>query len=191
MLTVSPFFHRNSANYLSSPADVPVSATQDRTSTYAGGQASFSANLAKNNLQTGVYTFYQQNHEQFGAIFNDGSGNPPFNDVENPTGSLTAFFVDDKFKPVSWLTLSAGMRPTHFSGARGFSENAISPRFGAATCRRIWSRSLEHTRNGNSRNPCPSPTLVTRTTSRPWVVSGILKRSPANGWAPAGDFGIR
>ena len=132
MLTVSPFYHRNCANYLSSPADVPVAATQDRTSTYAGGQVSFSANLAKNNFQAGVYTFYQQNHEQFGAIFNDGSGSPPFSDVENPNGSLAAFFIDDKFKPVSWLTFSAGMRPTHFAGARGFSENAISPRFGAA-----------------------------------------------------------
>jgi outer membrane cobalamin receptor len=132
MLTVSPFYHRNSANYLSSPADVPVAANQDRTSTYAGGQSSFSANLARNNFQAGIYTFYQQNHEQFGAVFNDGSGSPPFSDVENPTGSLTAFFIDDKFKPVSWLTLSAGMRPTHFAGARGFSENAISPRFGAA-----------------------------------------------------------
>ena len=132
MLTLSPFYHRNSANYLSSPADVPVAATQDRTSTYAGGQASFSANLGRNNFQAGVYSFYQQNHEQFGSIFNDGSGNPPFSDVENPNGSLTAFFVDDKFKPVSWLTLSAGVRPTHFSGARGFSESAISPRFGAA-----------------------------------------------------------
>jgi TonB dependent receptor/Carboxypeptidase regulatory-like domain/TonB-dependent Receptor Plug Domain len=132
MLTVSPFYHRNSANYLSSPADVPVAATQDRTSTYAGGQASFSVNVTKNNFQTGVYTFYQQNHEQFGAIFNDGSGNPPFSDVQNPNGSLTAFFIDDKFKPVSWLTLSAGMRPTHFSGARGFSEGAVSPRVGAA-----------------------------------------------------------
>jgi hypothetical protein len=132
MATVSPFYHRNSANYLSSPADVPVAATQDRTSTYAGGQASFSGNLAKNNFQAGVYTFYQQNHEQFGAIFNDGSGSPPFTDLENPSGSLAAFFLDDKFNPVSWLTLSAGMRPTHFSGARGFSENAISPRFGLA-----------------------------------------------------------
>ncbi len=132
LLTVSPFYHRNSANYSSSPADVPVAATQDRTSTYAGGQLSFSANLAKNNFQAGLYSFYQQNHEQFGAIFNNGSGNPPFSDVENPSGSLSAFFIDDKFKPVSWLTLSAGMRPTHFSGAHGFSENAVSPRFGAA-----------------------------------------------------------
>ena len=66
----------------------------------------------------------------FGAIFNDGSGNPPFTDTEHPSGSLEAFFIDDKFKPFSWLTLSAGMRPTHFSG--GVSESAISPRFGVA-----------------------------------------------------------
>ena len=132
MLTASPFYHYNSANYSSSPADTPVAATQDRGSTYGGGQISFSAHTVRNNLQAGIYSFYQNNHEQFGAIFNDGSGNPPFRDVENPTGGLAAFFIDDKFKPVSWLTLSAGIRPTHFSGAHGFSENAVSPRFGAA-----------------------------------------------------------
>lgn len=132
MLTVSPFYHYNSAKYSSSPGDTPVAATQDRGSTYAGGQASFSADLKRNNLQLGVYSFYQKNREQLGSIFNDGSGNPPFSDVENPNGSLTAFFVDDKFKPFSWLTLDAGMRPTHFSGVQGFSENAVSPRFGTA-----------------------------------------------------------
>src|SRR5581483_8352453 len=122
MLTVSPFYHYNSAKYLSSPADAPVAATQDRSSTYAGGQVSFSANLAKNNFQTGLYSFYQRNSEQFGAIFNDGSGNPPFSDLENPTSSLAAFFVDNKFKPFSCVTLSAGMRPTPSSGVQGFSE---------------------------------------------------------------------
>jgi hypothetical protein len=129
LLTVSPFFHRNSADYASSPNDYPIATTQDRSSTYAGGQVSFAANLAKNNLQVGVYSFYQQDNEAFGALFNNGAGSP-FTDAEHPTGSLQAFFLDDKFKPVSWLTLSAGMRPTYFSG--GVSENAISPRFGIA-----------------------------------------------------------
>jgi outer membrane receptor protein involved in Fe transport len=91
---------------------------------------SFGANLAKNNLQAGMYSFYQEDNELFGAIFNDGSGNPSFTDVEHPSGSLEAFFLDDKFKPAPWLTLTAGMRPTHFSG--GVSETAISPRFGIA-----------------------------------------------------------
>ena len=129
MLTVSPFFHRNSADYASSPNDFPIATTQDRTSTYTGGQISFAANTAKNNLQAGLYGFYQQDDELFGAIFNNGGG-APFAVAEHPTGSLAAFFIDDKFKPVPWLTLSAGLRPTHFSG--GVSENAISPRFGIA-----------------------------------------------------------
>jgi TonB dependent receptor/Carboxypeptidase regulatory-like domain/TonB-dependent Receptor Plug Domain len=129
LLTVSPFFHRNTADYSSSPDDFPIATTQNRTSTYAGGQISLSATFAKNDLQVGTYNFYQRDDELFGAIFNNGAGSP-FTDVEQPSGSLEAFFIDDKFKPVPWLTLSAGMRPTHFSG--GVSESAISPRFGAA-----------------------------------------------------------
>ncbi len=129
LLTVSPFFHYNRADYASSPQDFPVATTQNRGSTYAGGQVSFAANAAKNNLQVGLYSFYQQGNELFGAVFNDGSG-APFTDVEHPSGNLEAFFIDDKFKPFSWLTLTAGMRPTRFSGS--FSESAISPRFGAS-----------------------------------------------------------
>jgi len=132
LLTVSPFYHYNAANYTSSWADIPVAANQDRSSQYAGGQASFNASFAKNNFQAGVYSFYQSNHETFGAAFHDGSGNPPFSDTEYPTGSLAAFFFEDSFKPFSGLTLTAGVRPTHFSGSKGFAENAISPRFGAS-----------------------------------------------------------
>jgi hypothetical protein len=129
LLTVSPFYHYNAADYGSSPEDFPIATTQNRSSTYAGGQVSFSANTARNNLQAGLYSFYQRDNETFGAVFNNGQGKP-FSVPEHPSGSLAAFFIDDKFKPVSWLTLSAGMRPTHFSGQG--SETAISPRFGIA-----------------------------------------------------------
>jgi hypothetical protein len=130
LLTVSPFYHRNSANYDSSPADVDLATTDHHTSTYAGGQVSFSANVAKNNLQAGFYGFHQNDSQFFGIIFNDGSNSAPLAERDTASGGLEAFFIDDKFKPVSWLTLTAGMRPTHFSG--GMTENAISPRFGAA-----------------------------------------------------------
>src|SRR5579864_3145416 len=53
LLTVSPFFHYNAADYSSSPNDFPIATAQDRSSTYGGGQVSFSANIAKNNLQVG------------------------------------------------------------------------------------------------------------------------------------------
>jgi hypothetical protein len=130
LLTVSPFYHYNNSNYDSSLNDMPIASTDHRGSTYAGGQVSFNANLPKNNIQLGLYSFYQKDNEVFGAIFNDGSGRPAFTDPEHPSGGLVAYFLDDKFKPLSWLTLSAGMRPTHFSD--GVTENAISPRFGAA-----------------------------------------------------------
>ena len=132
LLTVSPLYHYNGANFTSSPADTPVAASQDRISNYAGGQASFSANVTRNNFQIGMYSFYQSNQEAFGAIFNDGSGQPAFSDTERPTGGQATFFVEDSFKPARGLTVTAGMRPTHFSGNNGFSESAISPRFGVA-----------------------------------------------------------
>lgn len=129
LLTVSPFYHYNRADFDSAPTD-PIAAIQHLSSTYGGGQASFSINQNKNDFQAGVYSFYEQNNELLGAVFNDGSGSPPFTQSEHPSGSLTAFFLDDKFKPLSWLTLSAGLRPTYFSG--GVTENSISPRFGVA-----------------------------------------------------------
>src|SRR3979411_510470 len=77
LATVSPFYHRNDANYDSSPTDDPIATTDHHTSTYAGGQVSFSANLAKNNLQVGFYGFHQHDDQLFAAVFNDGS-NPSF-----------------------------------------------------------------------------------------------------------------
>ena len=139
MTTVSPFYHYNSGDYESKPTDFPVASAEDRSSTYLGGQASVQANYKKNDLQVGFLGFYQRDNQIFGAIFNDGSGNPPFTDTERPTANLEAFYIDDKFNPFSWLTLSAGIRPTHFSEgnfastslASPISETAIQPRFGA------------------------------------------------------------
>jgi hypothetical protein len=130
MTTVSPLFHYNRGDYNSLPTDTPIATTQDRNSTYAGGQASVAASFAKNNLQAGIFTFYQHDNQTFGAIFNDGSGNSPITDTEHPSGDQETFFIDDRFTPVPWLTLIAGMRPTRFSS--GFTETSISPRFGVA-----------------------------------------------------------
>ncbi|MBV8476940.1 MAG: TonB-dependent receptor, partial [Acidobacteria bacterium] len=112
LLTVSPFYHYNRANYESSPSDFPTASMQDRGSTYGGGQVSFSANTAKNDLQLGLYSFYQHDNELFGVKFNDASGQP-FTANERRSGSLAAFFIDDKLRVTPWLALIAGTRPTH------------------------------------------------------------------------------
>ena len=63
LLTLSPFYHYNRANYDSNPSDVPVATTAHHSSSYAGGQVSFSATMPRNNLQVGVYTFYQRDNQ--------------------------------------------------------------------------------------------------------------------------------
>ena len=131
MLTVSPFYHFNRADYESSPSDLPSSATEKRSSKYEGGQAVISWVKDRNNLRAGIYGFAQQDDQLFGLIFNDNSApnlNPP--DVETPVGSLVAVYAEDQLKATSWLTLNAGLRRTHFSG--GVVENATSPRVGAS-----------------------------------------------------------
>jgi hypothetical protein len=147
LTTVSPFYHFNSGDYASNPNDTPIASSEDRSSNYVGGQGTFSANYKKNDLQLGFVSFYQNDNQRFGAIFNpiDQPQCEPtgvctnFTDSEHPTATIETFYIDEKFKPFSWLTLSAGMRPTWFSEGNfsptalqpPISESAISPRFGA------------------------------------------------------------
>jgi hypothetical protein len=136
LLTISPFYHYNRANYESSSNDYnyipgpgappfPDATTERRGSTYAGGQIGVDANLARNHLQAGMYSFYQSDEEFFAASFSS-----PFSDAEHPTGRLVAVFLDDRLRLTPWLMISAGIRPTWFSG--GVNESAISPRLGVA-----------------------------------------------------------
>jgi hypothetical protein len=152
MTTISPFYHYNSGDYGSEATDNPVASTENRSSAYVGGQSTLAANYKKNDLQVGVVSFYQSDSQFFGAIFNPLSYNPipaPIADSESPTANLETFYIDDKFKPFSWLALSAGMRPTRFSEgnfaagstAKPVDESAIQPRFGiTATIPRLrWT----------------------------------------------------
>jgi outer membrane cobalamin receptor len=134
LLTVSPFFHRNSANYESSAQNFPSSATQDRASNYEGGQATLSWIAKRNNLRVGLYGFAQEDHQTFGLVCHDPSQNQcqgsTLSETDNPSGGQMAVYAEDQLKATSWLALNAGVRQTHFSG--GVVENATSPRFGAS-----------------------------------------------------------
>jgi len=137
VLTVSPFYHYNSANYQSVPQDFPTSATENRASKYAGGQAALSWVEKRNNLRVGLYGFAQEDHQTFGLVCHDtlqtqcqGSPNGPLSETDNPWGSQLAVYAEDQLKLASWLSLDGGVRQTHFSG--GVVENATSPRVGAS-----------------------------------------------------------
>ena len=129
LLTVSPFVHYNRANYDGDPNDQPVSTTQHRDSTYAGAQAEFSAVTSRHNARIGLYGFGQHDGEDIRLLANDGSGASVAGDKVS-TGYLQAGFLEDQLKVQPWLTLTGGLRLTHFSGA--VSENAANPRVGAS-----------------------------------------------------------
>jgi hypothetical protein len=128
LLTVSPFFHSNSANYGSNPNDLPTSTTNNRASSYLGGQATLSGTVARNTMSGGLYGFWQHDDQLFAIQFNDLSAPDLPPDREIAAGSLAEFWLEDKFKATSWLTFSGGVRQSHFSGS--VSENATSPRAG-------------------------------------------------------------
>ncbi len=128
LLTVSPFYHWNVANYLGGPND-PLSTQDKLAAQYAGGQISFSATTSRHNARTGLYAFGQHDSRTFALTAND-EGGLSLRQRESPSGGLEAVFVEDQMKAASWLTLTAGVRLTHFAGA--ISENAFSPRTGAS-----------------------------------------------------------
>lgn len=131
-LTVSPFYHYNYVGYESSPHDLPSSATERLSSYYEGGQANITWAQRRNNLRAGVFGYAEQTNQLFGSICNAPGEcqnvNPPA--TVSPNGGLAALYLQDQFRPTSWLSLEAGFRQTHFSG--GVLENASDPRVGAS-----------------------------------------------------------
>ena len=129
LFTVSPFAHFNRADYDGDPNDTPLSTVQHLDSTYAGAQIALSAVNRNHNVRAGLYGFGQHDNEFIHLTANDGSG-AEVEQRQISTGHLEAAFLEDQYKLSPWLTLTAGVRLTHFSGA--VSENAANPRAGVA-----------------------------------------------------------
>ncbi len=129
LLTISPFYHYNGADYHGGPNDFPVISTVTQTAQYGGAQVALNANLKRNDIQAGVYGFAQHQYNYFFNDFTDGTPNVSPSSI-GVNGGVAAFFIDDKFKVTPWLTLIAGLRETAFSGST--SEHATDPRLGAA-----------------------------------------------------------
>src|SRR5579863_5029326 len=131
LLTVSPFYHYNGADYRGGPNDFPVISTVTQTAQYAGAQVALNTNVRRNDIQAGVYGFFQHQYNYFLNHYTvpDSPANVPPSSTD-VNGGLAAFFINDKFKVTPWLTLIAGLRETAFSAT--ISEHATDPRLGAA-----------------------------------------------------------
>jgi TonB dependent receptor/Carboxypeptidase regulatory-like domain/TonB-dependent Receptor Plug Domain len=129
LLQLSPFYHYNSAKYDPSPQDLPTATNSDQTGNYAGIQTSLSTVIAKNSLSGGIYGYGQHERDMFGVVFNDGS-NPNFTQPQKIIAGVEEVFVEDSYKPATWLTLIGGLRQSHLEA--GVVENAVYPRVGAS-----------------------------------------------------------
>ncbi len=127
LLTVSPFYHFNRANYIGGAGDNPVSPNDDHASHYGGAQAAVSAVAGKHNARAGIYGFAESDDARLRLRY---AGGASLAHQTTPAGHLEAMFLEDQYKPLPWLTLTGGVRLTHFSGV--VNENAASPRSGVA-----------------------------------------------------------
>ncbi len=138
VLTLSPFFHHNDADYQPNSNDTPVATTSNRSSNYGGLQASAGTTLARNNIQAGLYSYGQHDGNLFGNIFNDcdtytAAAEPcpsNFRLSQTASGGLVEEWFSDQWKPAPWLTILPGLRLSQFRS--DVSENATAPRIGLA-----------------------------------------------------------
>src|SRR5712664_2975385 len=97
LVTASPFYHFNRADFESDPHDFPTATTDNRSSKYAGGQATLAYVKGRNNARAGIYGFGQQDDELLGVVFNDAS-NPNFRTPVSAVGGLLALFAEEQFR---------------------------------------------------------------------------------------------
>ncbi|MGH9474192.1 MAG: TonB-dependent receptor domain-containing protein, partial [Terriglobales bacterium] len=154
VLTISPFYHFNRANYDGGPDDYPIATTDQRASLYYGGQATLQATTGPNSLELGAYGFTQRDHHFFGLRFNDGSS-PNLSQTLTAAGNLEEAFAEDKYQPRPWLTLMGGVRASRFAGS--FTETALSPRLGLAV-RLPWLHWVARGNYGRYYQPPPLET---------------------------------
>jgi outer membrane receptor protein involved in Fe transport len=133
LLTVAPSYHFNRAAFEGlGAADQRLVTTDNRASSYLGGQGSLNIVKGRHNASVGFYGFAQHDNTLFGLTGTNDVGDPV--DAHPPrqkvSGDLEAFWIQDQYKASSWLSLTAGVRFTRFSGL--LTETVGSPRLGVA-----------------------------------------------------------
>jgi outer membrane receptor for ferrienterochelin and colicin len=124
-LRVSPFYHFNRADFAGWPGD-PIVTNDNRASSYFGLQGTLSAVAGRHNARGGFQVLGQRDHTRFGLQ----SGNLSLSQQQNASGNAEVLFLEDEFRPASWLTLNGGLRLTRFAGL--LTEHQADPRVGAA-----------------------------------------------------------
>ncbi|MGO8759730.1 MAG: carboxypeptidase regulatory-like domain-containing protein [Terracidiphilus sp.] len=130
LVSGSPFYHFNQADYDSPATDYPVATTWHQQSNYAGAQADARLDAGWNSFSGGLYSFYQRESDRFGVMVNDGSGPSQANTPGNANAGLVEFYLEDHLRLGRYVTLLGGERFTVYRAE--LDESAIYPRIGAS-----------------------------------------------------------
>jgi outer membrane receptor protein involved in Fe transport len=127
-LTVAPYYHFNSAHFVSGPNDNPFVLNDNSRSNYFGGRSLVQVQKKKHNARAGIEVWGQHDNTFFGLAANPGGA--VLNQTETHWASSTSLFLEDQYKATSWLSFDLGIRFTHYAGL--LNENAADPRLGAS-----------------------------------------------------------
>ena len=128
LLTVSPYFHFNDAHYVGGPQDTPFILDDNNRSNYFGVRPVLQIQKGKHNARIGFDVWAQHDNSFFGLVGNPDGGSLAQQLVH--WANSNALFLEDQYRPTSWLTLDLGLRLTHYDGL--VNENAADPRVGGA-----------------------------------------------------------
>ena len=129
VLTSSLLYHFDRADYDGGSGDYPTITTYHHSSQYEGAEEQLKWDIRRNHLDVGLFGFAQQDQADFNLAFTDSS-TPTLRELQRPTGELITAWLQDTYEVTHWLSLSAGVRQSHFEGS--FTENATDPRLGAS-----------------------------------------------------------
>lgn len=128
LFSVSPYYHFNSARYAGGPADTPFVLQDDNRSNYLGVRSALQAQGRKHAVRLGIDAWGEHADAAFGLTANPGT--QALRQELRHWATSAAAFLEDRYQPVSWLTLDLGLRVTRYGGL--IAETAADPRLGAA-----------------------------------------------------------
>ena len=131
LLTVSPFYHYNGADYRGGPNDSPVISTVTQTAQYGGAQAALNANVWRNDLQAGVYGFAQHQYNYFSNDYTAPNSPPNVSPVIDRRQRRRGRFLHQRqIQSHPLADVDRGSARDGFSAT--ISEHATDPRLGAS-----------------------------------------------------------
>jgi len=133
VLTLSPYYHFNSAHYIGGPQDTPFILDDNNRSSYYGTRSVLQVEKHRNNVHVGVEVWGQHGNTFFGLTENPAVGpmsGAVLNQQEAHGADSETLFLEDQYKASSWLTLDLGLRLQHYGGLN--RENAADPRVGGS-----------------------------------------------------------